>query len=384
MATSRRVTFAHYLPHIRFLYHLTEKETEKEGQALTMQALVKYANEPGSVEIREMPAPEITPDQVLLRVHAVGICGSDLEMYHHLVTFEVSPPVTLGHEFSGTVAEIGAEVRGFKAGDRAVSETAAYVCGECVQCRTGNYNLCPNRLGFGVKINGADAPYVAVRQGILHHVPANVDLTDAALTEPLCVAYNALAVKSRIKPGDLVVVLGPGPIGLMATQVARVCGASNIVLAGLPRDAERINTGRKLGATHTVDLSKDDIHGLVSELSNGVGADLVVDAAGPAATVKLSMELVKRNGQITKIAWGPKPLDLSLDPLLAKAATLQGVFSHTWDTWERALRLQATGQVDLHSMISHRVPLEQWRVAFDALESGQAVKALIFPNGIEG
>src|SRR5436190_6657791 len=349
-----------------------------------MEALVKYANEPGAVELRDMPEPAIRPDQVLLRVHAVGICGSDLEMYHHKVTFEVSPPVILGHEFSGTVAEVGASVRGFGPGDRVASETAAYVCGECLECRTGNYNLCPRRLGFGVKIDGADAPYVAVRQGILHHVPDNVQLSDAALTEPLCVALNALAVKSRIRPGDTVVVLGPGPIGLMAVQVARVCGASNIVLAGLSRDGLRLEVGRKLGATHRVDLSKEDIQAVVGELTAGVGADLVVDAAGPSDTVRLSMELVKRNGQITKIAWGPKPLDPSLDPLLAVAVNVQGVFSHTWDTWERALRLQAAEQVDLHSMVSHRVPLDEWKTAFDALERGEAIKALIFPTGVEG
>jgi L-iditol 2-dehydrogenase len=222
-----------------------------------------------------------------------------------------------------------------------------------------------------------------VRQGILHHVPDNVDLAEAALTEPLCVAYNALVVKSRIRPADLVVVLGPGAIGLMCTQIARVSGASNIVLAGLPRDAGRLEIGSELGATHTVDLSKDDFPALVADLSGGVGADLVVDAAGPSATVKLAMDIVKRNGQITKIAWGPKPLDLSLDLLLAKAVTFQGVFSHTWDTWERALRLQSTRQVHFAEMISHRVTLRDWKVAFDALEKGEAVKALIFPNGVE-
>ena len=232
-------------------------------------------------------------------------------------------------------------------------------------------------------INGADAPFVAVRQGILHHVPENVDLVTAALTEPLCVAYNALVVKSHIHPGDLVVVLGPGPIGLMATQVARISGAGHIVLAGLPRDAKRLALGRELGATHTVDLTTGDLPALVAELSGGRGADLVVDAAGPAATVKLAMEIVRRNGQITKIAWGPKPLDLSLDPLLAKAVTLQGVFSHTWLTWERALTLQSTGQVNLAAMISHRVALQDWKQAFDALESGEAVKAVILPNGEE-
>lgn len=348
-----------------------------------MQALVKYANEPGKVELRDMPRPTITRDQVLLRVRAVGICGSDLEMYHHKITFPVNPPVILGHEFSGTVEEVGADVTDFAPGDRVVSETAAYVCGKCAECRTGNYNECPNRLGFGVLINGADAPYVAVRQGILHHVPDNVDLAEAALTEPCCVAYNALVVKSRIRPADVVVVLGPGPIGLMATQIARVCGASAIVLAGLAQDKTRMEIGQEVGATHLVDLSKDDLPALVQEISGGRGADLVVDAAGPQATVKLAMDLVRRNGQITKIAWGPKPLELSLDPLLAKAVTLQGVFSHTWDTWERVLRLESTRQVNLGALISHRVPLADWKVAFDALESGAAVKALIFPNGVK-
>ncbi|MDQ2810124.1 MAG: alcohol dehydrogenase catalytic domain-containing protein, partial [Chloroflexota bacterium] len=218
-----------------------------------MEALVKYANTPGAVEIRDMPTPQIAPDQVLLRVRAVGICGSDLEMYHHKITFPVKPPVILGHEFSGTVVEVGAAVRDFAPGDRVVSETAAYICGKCAECRTGNYNECPHRLGFGVLINGADAALVAVREGALHHVPAGVDLAAAALTEPLCVAYNALIVKSRIRPADVVVVLGPGPIGLMATQVARVAGASTIILAGLTRDAGRMAIGRTLGATHLVD-----------------------------------------------------------------------------------------------------------------------------------
>ena len=348
-----------------------------------MEALVKYANEPGRVAIRAMPEPEITPDQVLLRVRAVGICGSDLEMYHHTITFPVRPPVILGHEFSGTVEAVGAQVTGFRPGDRVVSETAASICGVCAECRAGAYNQCPQRLGFGVLIHGADAPYVAVRQGALHHVPDNVDLAEAALTEPLCVAYNALVVKSRIRPGDVVVVLGPGPIGLLATQVARVCGAAAIILAGLDRDSVRMRIGEQVGATHLVPATGSELAALVADLTGGRGADLVVDAAGPTATVKLAMEIVRRNGQITKIAWGPQPLGLSLDPLLAKAITLQGVFSHTWDTWERALRLEATGQVNLRALISHRVPLRDWQEAFQALERGAAVKALLFPNGIE-
>ena len=246
-----------------------------------MEALVKYANTPGAVELRAMPQPVITPDQVLLRVRAVGICGSDLEMYHHKITFPVQPPVILGHEFSGTVVEVGSNVRDFRPGDRVVSETAAYICGKCAECRTGNYNECPDRLGFGILINGADAPFVAVRAGALHRVPANVDLTQAALTEPLCVAYNALVVKSRIRPADVVVVLGPGPIGLMAVQIARLAGASTIILAGRNRELQRMQIGRVVGATHLVDRRQDALGEVVRALMRRRGADLVVDAAGP-------------------------------------------------------------------------------------------------------
>ena len=337
-----------------------------------MEALVKYANEPGRVEIREMPRPRSRPTRCLLRVRAVGICGSDLEMYHHKITFPVNPPVILGHEFSGTVAEVGANVAtsspatGWSARRRPMSAASAR------ECRTRQLQPVPQPPGLRRADQRRRRALVAVRQGILHHVPDNVDLAEAALTEPLCVAYNALVVKSRIRPGDVVVVLGPGPIGLMATQVARVCGASHDHpgRAGA-RCARGWRSGSEVGATHTVDLGDDDLPAPGARPERrarrrpGGGRRRAV-GHGQAGDGGGAPQRPDHQDRLGTAAAGP-----SLDPLLAKAVTFQGVFSHTWDTWERALRLAATGQVNLARpdqpsravAATGRPPLTRWKAA---------------------
>lgn len=342
-----------------------------------MEALVKYSLEPNSVEVREVPEPVIGPHDVLVRTAACGICGSDLELARGAVSYKVRVPVILGHEFAGKVEAVGDAVEGFAVGDRVVSETAYYICDRCPQCRTGNYNLCPDRRGFGILADGAFAPLVRVPTRCLHRVPDSVPLEHAALTEPFCVAYNALVVKSHIRPGDVVVVFGPGPIGLCATQVARVNGASQVILVGLSLDRERLAVGARTGATVTVDSEVEDLPQVVAQMTDGLGADLVVDAAGPNPVLQQATSLVRPSGQITKIGWDPRPVGFSLDPLLERAVTLQGCFSHTWDTWERVLRLMAAGQIQAAPFITHRVPLSDWQRAFDAVESRHAVKAMI-------
>ena len=345
-----------------------------------MKALVKYDVLPKSVEIREVPEPVFGPDDVLLEVRSVGICGSDIEMWHHQVTFPVNVPVILGHEFCGVVREIGSNVKDFKVGERAVSETAAVICGKCHHCRSGEYNLCPSRKGYGSGVSGAFTQYVAVPQRILHHIPDSVSFDFASLTEPACVAYNATFVKSRLRPGEPIVIIGPGPIGLFAVQMARIGGAYPIILVGTDVDESRMRTGMELGAHMTINVSQEDPVARIMELTGGLGVPLVMDAAGNNAAFKLAMDLVRRNGQITKIGWGPKPLDLSLDPIIAKAATLQGSFSHTWTTWEAVLHLIESGELRMDPMITHRFPLSAWEEAFRLVDAKVAVKAVIHPN----
>jgi alcohol dehydrogenase/L-iditol 2-dehydrogenase len=344
-----------------------------------MTGLVQYALQPQAVELRELPVPEIGDEDVLLRVGAVSVCGSDVHQYHNKQSWAVNVPVVLGHEFGGTVARVGARVRAFKEGDRVVSETAASICGQCVYCRAGEYNLCPQRAGFGYGTHGAMAEFVRVPARCLHHIPDALAFERAALTEPCCVGYNAVVVKSRVRPGDVVVVLGPGPIGLIAAEMARISGAGTLIVAGTSADAPRLAAARALGVTHAVDLEATDLPALVRTLGDGLGADLVVDATGTSIALKTALDIVRPGGQVTKVGWGPQPLGFSLDPLVLKAITLQGSFSHNWPIWERVIQLLSSGQLNIDPVIGGPWKLDQWQQAFSAMHSGTIVKAVLMP-----
>ncbi|KLU63042.1 D-arabitol-phosphate dehydrogenase [Peptococcaceae bacterium CEB3] len=344
-----------------------------------MKAVVKYANQDGCTEIRDMAVPEIGPDDVLVEVAYIGICGSDPHIHHQDVSYPIAVPLVLGHEFSGIIAKVGSNVRDWVAGERVTAETHARYCGKCAMCRTNRYHLCRERKGFGFGVDGAFAKYVSVPSRILHKVPDNVSLRDASLTEPLCVAYNALVKYSRINPGDFVVIIGPGPIGLLCTTVAKLQGAGEIIVVGSDGDEERLAKALELGATKAVQSSKQNIAELVMSIGDAYGADLVVDTAGPSATLKLALEIVRPAGQITKIGWGPEPVNFSLDQLIAKSARLQGCFSHTWDVWEKCLTLMAEGQVDLSKLITHELPIEDWKRGFEVIEKSQGIKVVLVP-----
>ena len=345
-----------------------------------MDGVVHYALEPLAVELRQKPVPAIKDEEILLKVGAVGVCGSDIHQYHNSQSWPVRVPVVLGHEFCGTVAQVGARVRGFSEGDRVVSETAANICGECLLCRTGKYNLCPTRSGFGSGTDGAMASFVCVPARCLHHIPDDLPFERAALTEPCCVAYNAVASKSTVRPGDTVVVIGPGPIGLLSTEMARIAGARNLIVAGTTRDAARLEVARLLGATHTVDVQNTNSVEYMREIGDGLGADLVIDAAGVSAALKIALEIVRPGGQITKVGWGPQPLDFSLDPLVQKAIRLQGSFSHTFENWEKVVPMLTARQINLGPIITHVATLDHWKDCFDGMYSGKYVKAVLCPN----
>ena len=344
-----------------------------------MKAVVKYGTRDGEVELRDVPMPVIGETDVLLEMTAAGICGSDVEQWRHFVTYPVNTPVTMGHEFCGVIREIGSGVKGFQVGDRVASETAAYICGQCPYCLTGEYNLCPTRLGFGYGLNGAFTRYVKVPVRCLHHIPNNVSFEHAALTEPACVTYNALVVKSKIRPGEPVVVIGPGPIGLFAVQMARAQGAGRIYLVGTNADKIRLDVGSKIGADVLLNVQETDAAAAILDETGGYGVPLVVDAAGPAAALKLAMDVVARNGQITKIAWGPKPVEISLDPIVGKAVSLQGSYSHNWRTWEAVLKMMAARRLDLDTMITHRYTIDHWLEAYHLVEEREAVKIILTP-----
>ena len=344
-----------------------------------MKAVVKYDNVAGATEVREVPVPEIGPDDVLVKIAYIGICGSDPHMHHQQVSYPVNVPVILGHEFSGTIEKMGENVKGYSIGEAITAETAAQICGKCLMCRTNNYHVCRDRKGYGFMIDGAFAKYIKVPSRILHKLPAGVNLKEAALTEPLCVAYSAIVKHSQVRPGDLVVVIGPGPIGLLCTKMASIEGAADIVVVGTDGDEGRLELAKKLGATMTINSSKVDPVPIIMDMHEKYGADLVVDAAGFSPTLKLSMDVVRPCGQITKLGWGPAPVGFSLDPLIAKAVTLKGLFSHNWDVWEKVLVLMDKKVVDVNMLITHEMPLDKWHEAFEVMESKKGLKIVLTP-----
>src|SRR5258707_1422566 len=197
-------------------------------------AVVNFSSEPHSVELREFARPEPGPEDVILAVEAVGVCGSDLHQWTSTHSWAVNYPVVLGHEFGGRIAAVGSAVRHWKENDRVVSETAAVINPDSPLSREGLYNLDPTRRGFGYGVDGAMTRFVRVPARCLHRVPDGLAMEQAALTEPCCVAYNAVINNARVRPGDRVIVLGPGPIGILCAAMARPAGAE-VALVGLER-----------------------------------------------------------------------------------------------------------------------------------------------------
>ena len=345
---------------------------------MNQSAVVQYALEPLAVELREVVVPEIGDDDVLLRVGAVSVCGSDVHQAYNTHSWPVNLPVTLGHEFGGTVAKAGRAVKSFREGDRVVSETAAVVCGECMLCRTGRYNLCPTRKGFGYGINGAMASYVKVPARCLHHIPDSLPFALACLSEPHSVAYNAMCVNSTIRPGDMVVVLGPGPIGLLCARMAALAGADPLIVVGLSADAARHETATRLGATRVVNAQVENVEEVVRGF-NPLGADLVCEASGASRPLDLALTLTRPDGQVTKVGWSPDLVPINLNPLVQKNLRLQGSFSHTFPTWERVIHLLDRRLTLPDEIVGMTSPLDGWREAFAAMHEGRVIKSVLIP-----
>ena len=336
-------------------------------------AVINYSSEKGSVEIREISKPDIGEEDVLLEVANVGVCGSDLHQWTADHSWQVNYPVVLGHEFGGRIVELGKRVTDWKLAERVVSETAAVINPNNALSRTGLYNLDPGRKGFGYGVNGAMTKYVKVPARCLHRIPDHLPFEEACLTEPCCVAYNAVVGNSRIKPGDRVIILGPGTIGILCAAMAKLCGA-DVAVVGLEGDRHRLEIAKKYGCEVIIGDATD-----WSRQRDGLGADFVIDAAGSSLTLKIAMDLVRPNGQITKVGWGPQPLGFSLDPLVQKNITLQGSFSHNWPVWEKVIALLANGMLDVKPIIGGVWPITQWQEAFEKMHRGEVVKSVLKP-----
>ncbi|ASK62543.1 sorbitol dehydrogenase [Virgibacillus phasianinus] len=341
-----------------------------------MKALVKTELGFGNLEIQDKEEPQAGKDQVKIKVKYAGICGSDIHTYEG--HYKVGVPVTLGHEFSGEVVEVGEGVTEFKPGDRVTSETTFYICGECEYCKAGDYNLCSHRKGLGTQQDGGFTNYLIARKESVHKLPDNVDYQSAAMTEPLACTHHGVS-KTEINHGDIVVVIGPGPIGLFTAQVAKSRGAT-VLITGLTNDKVRLDKAKELGIDYAVNTQKQDIKELVNSLTNGYGADVVFECSGAVPAAKQGLDLLRKKGQYGQIGLFAQPeVSFDLEKIIQKEIRVVGSRSQKPADWEPSLELMNNGSVNAKAMVTHEFNITQWDEAYQAIKSGEAIKVLLTP-----
>ena len=339
---------------------------------------MKYAEGPGNVELRTVPEPSPGPDQVIVEVKYAGICGSDIHIRDWDIQLLLQPPVILGHELSGWIAALGEGVSGLEVGQAVTSETAFSTCGVCKVCHAGDYNACAQKKIIGYVYDGCFARYVVVPASCIHPLPEGVDLLSAAMTEPLaCVVRGTLELTS-ITPGDVVVVAGPGSIGLLALQTAKAAGA-RVVVAGAAGDERRLELARDLGADTTVDTSQADLDRIVQGLTSGEGADIYLECSGAPAAARTGLRTLRRRGQFTQIGLAGAPFEIDFATIAYKELQVRGSLGQKWSAWKRALALLASGDVETRPLISHVVPLAEWERGFELFESREGGKIVLTP-----
>jgi len=337
---------------------------------------VKFRKGKGNIEVQDVSEPKVGPDEVKIEVKAAGICGTDIHIYHE--EFKSNPPVILGHEFCGVVAEVGDNVTEFEVGDRVTAETAAKVCGKCIFCRTGNYNLCPDRLGLGYGVNGAFTKYCVVRKEIVHFLPDNVDFISGALCEPLSCAVHGVVEQTDILPGDVVMITGPGVIGLLALQLSKLTGGFVVVL-GLSADNERLSLAKKLGADIVINIEEENSEEIIKKISKGYGADIILECSGAPAAAELGLKLVRKRGQYTQMGLFGRPINIDFEQIAYKELQVTGFISQNWKSWERALNLLRQGKIQTRPLVTDRLPITDWKKGFEKLEKKKGVKIILYP-----
>ena len=343
-----------------------------------MKAVVKTRVEPGNVELIDMPEPHAGPGQVVIEVHNAGVCGTDIHIFRS--EYVIKPPVILGHEICGTIAETGPGVTRLKVGDRVtVNPSAGRLCGNCRYCQIGAPFFCVDRAALGSGMHGGFAKYCCVRQEIVFRLPESLDFQTGALCEPFACAFQAAAELTLIRPADVAVVSGPGPIGLMCAMLAK-CHGARVVMLGTSGDAQRMALAKQLGAEHVVNVETDDARAVLADLTRGYGADVVFECAGAEASATLCLDLVRKMGRYTQVGIFGKPLRLDLDKVVVKQVHLQGSMCHTWETWERTMRFLSQDIVDLRPLISRRLPLSRWEDAFQGVLAREDIKVLLYPE----
>ena len=349
----------------------------------TMKALVLV--DAGKTEYCDVPIPKAGEDDIVIRVRAAGICGGDMSVYYGIAD-PGRYPVTMGHEFAGELAHVGKNVEGdWKVGDRVVSDNTYDVCGVCPSCMHGNFVNCAHRVTMGWSANGAFTTYVVVPGHLLKHhphcilrIPDSLSYEEASVLEPAANGYKATVQEGGIRAGENIVIFGAGPMGLMSLQHATIAGAAKRIIVGLSGDKEvRFDIARKYGATHCLCSDEVDVVEQIKKICGEYGVRLAIDAAGAPITMHQALQVVRNEGTVVRIGKSSKPYNYSLDDLTCRSITLRGHEGYNAESWQRCIDLAASGQLDLHTIISQCMPLDDYAEGFELMRQQKVAKVVL-------
>ncbi len=345
-----------------------------------MRAAALYGKE--DLRVREAKVPPIDADEMLVQVKGAFVCGTDVRMFHNgYAGVSETTPLILGHEGSGVIARVGSRVKNFKEGMR-VAVAPNIGCGICDVCVSGNTHLCPDCTALGIHLPGFFADYVKipasfVRQGNVVEIPETLSFEEAALTEPLACVFNAFE-KSKMRPGETVLVIGAGPIGLMHAKMAQIAGAEKIMINDLSR--ERLDLCRQLDSTF-VTLESENLKEELDTMTEGRGVDVCITACPAPQAQQIALELAAINGRI--IFFGGLPADkahvsLNTNLIHYKQLEVTGTTRQSLSQYRRALRLVACGRINIKDLISSRTALTQIQSALDNISQARSLKSAIY------
>ncbi|MBP7481458.1 MAG: alcohol dehydrogenase catalytic domain-containing protein [Lacunisphaera sp.] len=342
-----------------------------------MKALVKFQPGPGHVELRDVKEPIPSDHQVKLEITTCGICGTDVHVLHD--TFRNFPPVILGHEFVGRIIEEGAAVRDKvdRSARYAVLGATAVKCGKCRWCQSGDFMFCPDRRGMGHGVNGAFTRYACVRPDQLFRLDDSLPDEEGALVEPLAAAVHAVAEITDVRPGDIALVSGPGPIGLLCLLVLAHQGVKTIV-AGTTADVTRLALARTLGAARTVDVQQENLEEIIRSETGGARVDVAFEVAGVAASARACLDALRPLGQYTQVGHFGRDITVPFDRIGFRQLRVAGSVGYTVATWSRTMQLLAQGLKPTR-IVTHRLPLAEWQRGFEMFERKEATKVLLSP-----
>jgi L-iditol 2-dehydrogenase len=344
-----------------------------------MKALL--LSEYGRLETVDVPMPRPGPDEVLIRVAACGICGSDVHGYDGSSGRRI-PPIIMGHEAAGSIAAAGAGVSGYLDGQPVTFDSTIY-CGECEYCRRGEVNLCERRQVLGVSTpeyrrEGAFAQYIVVPSRVVHSLPANIPFAEAAMIEPLAVAVHAVSLSS-VRKADTALVIGAGMIGLLVLQVLKQAGCSQVFVIDV--DDTRLQMARDFGAAEIINAKTSDTVAEIKHLTSGTGVDIALEAVGSTPTVKTAIESVRKGGTVTLIGNIAPNVEIPLQAVVSRQIRLQGSAASSGE-YPRCIEMLANGTVDVKPLISVVAPLEEGPVWFERLHERQPnlMKVILTPG----